>query len=333
MNKVLIGLFIFALFLKSFGEMKRMKREARECKDKFKMIVNHSACRERSPLVQKAGVSDAEKNMIVSEHNKYRKDVNPPATDMLRMTWDAEVALVAQAWAETCSFGHDETQNRNIPGRLSAGQNIGKGYKTWEAAIKAWNDEVKDFTYNGKNAFHKVGHYTQLVWATSSKIGCGMADCGGTNFHVCNYSPAGNFDINKPYKSGKNCGACGNCKDKLCDCGEKVCENGGDIDTNTCNCKCKQSFHIGDFCQLDCRNLTEPFQCGTGSYDANGCVTFSTTVPFECPKTCHVCPTGGFNYTEGTYVFGNNGGMLNTSGYELHLAALIVLGLKYSLQF
>ncbi|XP_045176323.2 cysteine-rich venom protein-like [Mercenaria mercenaria] len=323
MHKYTHGIFILIVFACTLdkGESERTKRAARDCKDKFKVIDNHSACQWRSPDVQSAGVSDADIQEILDEHNNYRKSVTPAASNMLKMTWDTEVALVAQAWAETCSFSHDESKNRNIPGRLSAGQNIGTGYLSWKAAIKAWHDEVKDFTYNANNKFEKVGHYTQLVWATSNKIGCGMANCRSANFHVCNYSPAGNVDpINRPYKSGTRCGDCKPGNDGLCDCGDMVCENGGTLDPGTCKCSCKRTFNVGDRCKLDCRNLTEPSECGSGSYDASGCVRYSSTVPFNCPNTCNVCPTGGFNYTEGSSPVGNNGGSGNYYGIKHQLA-------------
>ena len=48
-------------------------------------------------------------------------------------------------------------------GRFTLGQNIGQGFSSWSALVKAWYDEVVDFTYNGTtNDFMKVGHYTQV---------------------------------------------------------------------------------------------------------------------------------------------------------------------------
>ena len=45
---------------------------------------------------------------------------------------------------------------------------------------------------------HEIGHYTQLVWDASHKVGCGMGRChmakkdGGLReyfLYVCNYCP------------------------------------------------------------------------------------------------------------------------------------------------
>ena len=42
-----------------------------------------------------------------------------------------------------------------------------------------------------------IGHYTQLVWAESTKLGCGAIkyEEGGYNklYLICNYGPAGNM--------------------------------------------------------------------------------------------------------------------------------------------
>jgi Cysteine-rich secretory protein family len=45
-------------------------------------------------------------------------------------------------------------------------------------AIKTWFLEKHNFTYGSpKNNLFEVGHYTQMVWAASHKVGCGFARC------------------------------------------------------------------------------------------------------------------------------------------------------------
>jgi pathogenesis-related protein 1 len=44
------------------------------------------------------------------------------------------------------------------------------------------------------------GHYTQVVWRTSTKIGCARVVCNnGATIISCNYSPHGNFNRQSPY--------------------------------------------------------------------------------------------------------------------------------------
>jgi hypothetical protein len=53
------------------------------------------------------------------------------------------------------------------------------------------------------DVFHKVGHLTQMLWKSTTGVGCVSLDCGDSmivdnepstlnKFTVCNYSPQGN---------------------------------------------------------------------------------------------------------------------------------------------
>ena len=43
------------------------------------------------------------------------------------------------------------------------------------------------------------GHYTQVVWANTLSVGCGVAVCPTGTIVVCNYAPPGNYVGEKPY--------------------------------------------------------------------------------------------------------------------------------------
>ena len=38
-----------------------------------------------------------------------------------------------------------------------------------------------------------VGHYTQIIWRNTTRIGCGLASNAQRDVLVCRYSPPGNF--------------------------------------------------------------------------------------------------------------------------------------------
>jgi pathogenesis-related protein 1 len=80
--------------------------------------------------------------------------------------------------------------------------------------VDGWAGEVACYTYGTFMTADKCdmqcttkmnsdgcGHYTQVVWRASVKIGCGVTSCSnGTRTEViCNYAPAGNFVGMNPY--------------------------------------------------------------------------------------------------------------------------------------
>nr|XP_041570906.1 serotriflin isoform X1 [Taeniopygia guttata] len=95
---------------------------------------------------------------------------------------------------------------------------------SWSDVLQAWYNEEKNFEYGtgAKKKGAMFGHYTQMVWHNSYKIGCGFAFCSNTKysyFYVCQYCPAGNLisSMKTPYKEGKPCGDCPSaCEDGLC---------------------------------------------------------------------------------------------------------------------
>ena len=76
-----------------------------------------------------------------------------------------------------------------------------------ENAITSWVEEESDFAAAGgygsadaPNTSEMTGHFTQVVWKGTSKIGCATITCnsgmplgGSGTFTVCNYKEAGNM--------------------------------------------------------------------------------------------------------------------------------------------
>jgi hypothetical protein len=66
--------------------------------------------------------------------------------------------------------------------------------------MQSWTVEKRDFVpgYFPNVArdgnWMNVAHYTQMIWPTTTDIGCGYAIGGGYGWLVCRYSPGGNKD-------------------------------------------------------------------------------------------------------------------------------------------
>ncbi|KAG6421232.1 hypothetical protein SASPL_117782 [Salvia splendens] len=122
----------------------------------------------------------------------------------LPLRWDSELARYAAWWAG--QRRRDCTVEHSFPeGGFTLGENIywGSG-QAWTAmdAVGAWADEEKYYDYdtNSCTAGEMCGHYTQIVWGSTRRIGCARVVCdAGDVFMTCNYSPPGNYVGERPY--------------------------------------------------------------------------------------------------------------------------------------
>ncbi|KAK3087233.1 hypothetical protein FSP39_003405, partial [Pinctada imbricata] len=73
----------------------------------------------------------------------------------------------------------------------------------------------------------------------------------------------------------------------LCDppCNGKKCQNGGDLDVDTCSCKCKPPFY-GTYCENKDCSKKEPYSCSV--WPRSYCDKYYN-VPEECPVLCGIC--------------------------------------------
>jgi len=217
--------------------------------------TDHTMCKYSGPSAECAAkteireLSAAAKQAILDLHNDLRKKVakgeetngiNPPqpgATNMRKMVWNTELEAIAQRWADQCNFGHDTIRDK-LDG-TSVGQNAywgGNSQQEAEAAVQAgmtkaaqaWYDEIKDPGFDSQSIkpfvfSYGAGHYTQVVWAESEELGCGMVYYKGSSFWetlvVCNYAVAGNLQGGAMYTPGTACSDCPagyTCDDGLC---------------------------------------------------------------------------------------------------------------------
>ncbi|XP_042122002.1 cysteine-rich secretory protein 2-like [Peromyscus maniculatus bairdii] len=161
---------------------------------------------------------------IVNKHNELRRSVNPTASNMLKMEWSIAASGNSQKWANKCILEHSNSQDRKINTKCGENLYMSSDPTSWSAVIQNWYDESEFFTYGvGAKPNAAVGHYTQVVWYSSYKVGCGIAYCPNQDilkyFYVCQYCPAGNNALTKstPYQQGEACASCpNNCDNGLC---------------------------------------------------------------------------------------------------------------------
>jgi pathogenesis-related protein 1 len=135
-------------------------------------------------------------NMLAQEmltlHNAIRAYLKLP-----HLQWSRELAAYSQKWADALLAKNLSQHNSDSP----YGENIfvtGAG-STPYMAVKEWASESRDYSYETNSCNGDCGHYTQLVWRNTQKVGCGVARGSERDIWVCSYDPPGNYVGERPY--------------------------------------------------------------------------------------------------------------------------------------
>ncbi|CAA0840768.1 CAP (Cysteine-rich secretory proteins- Antigen 5-and Pathogenesis-related 1 protein) superfamily protein [Striga hermonthica] len=119
------------------------------------------------------------------------------------LVWDAKLENYALTYAKTrrgdCALQHSGgPYGENI----FWGSGDGSGWPPAQASSD-WASEVKYYHYsdNSCDQGHECGHYTQIVWRETKRIGCARVVCFNNKgvFMICSYDPPGNYIGEKPY--------------------------------------------------------------------------------------------------------------------------------------
>ncbi|KAJ3695378.1 hypothetical protein LUZ60_000755 [Juncus effusus] len=148
------------------------------------------------PLSESYPANPDLKSEFLIPHNNARKLVN-----VSKLIWDDEVAAYAEWYASIrqydCSLIHSHGEY---------GENLfwgsGSGWKIAKV-VAAWVVEKKNYDYETNKCDEgcMCGHYTQVVWRNTTRLGCAMVPCYGNKgtFVVCSYDPPGNYVGMWPY--------------------------------------------------------------------------------------------------------------------------------------
>ncbi|EFO94654.1 hypothetical protein CRE_07809 [Caenorhabditis remanei] len=135
------------------------------------------------------------KSAILKVHNHLRSTIakgmydakgtiEPPAANMRKMKWDTVIAASAQKYANLCPDDHSNVSNRgeNLFWSLTSFAPTNLDEFGVEAS-KSWEQEFQDYGWSSttldKDTFNSgIGHATQMAWAETNLIGCGVKNCG-----------------------------------------------------------------------------------------------------------------------------------------------------------
>ncbi len=121
------------------------------------------------------------------------------------LVWDARLAADASSYAtelaQTGRWGHSRPDQR-----LGQGENLWTGTRAAFGVmdmIGSWTSEKIMFRsgvfpyVSRSGSWHDVGHYTQIVWPTTTHVGCGLRSSAHWDYLVCRYSSPGNVIGNR----------------------------------------------------------------------------------------------------------------------------------------
>ncbi len=125
-------------------------------------------------------------------HNQARASVGAQSLE-----WSQELADFAQEWADKLA-SEDRMHHRS---GHSYGENLAYGTNLDAAGgAQMWLGEraAYDGSAISNSNFSSIGHYTQMIWGSTTQVGYGIARNGRNTYVVANYSPAGNMIGEKP---------------------------------------------------------------------------------------------------------------------------------------
>ncbi|EYB83225.1 hypothetical protein Y032_0340g2994 [Ancylostoma ceylanicum] len=186
------------------------------------------------------GMTREQRQKFLDMHNNYRSMVAkgqakdayggnaPRAARMKKMVYDCDIEESAMRHAKRCYFAHSPAHERENLGEnlyYTSELRVDK-IQAAEQSIKAWFDELAQYGVGQENVLTEqlwnrprtqIGHYTQMVWQDTYKLGCYVEWCSSMTYVVCQYGPKGNWLGDLIYEKGNSCTTdadckCGNCK-------------------------------------------------------------------------------------------------------------------------
>ena len=131
---------------------------------------------------------------MLEVHNRERAAVGVPS-----LQWDPQLAASASAYAAKLAAGGPFVHAPRA-GRENERENLSRGLPgaSPERMMLNWTNEKSNFipgiypNVSKTGSWYDVSHYTQMIWPTTTRVGCGTARGAGQEVLVCRYTPPGN---------------------------------------------------------------------------------------------------------------------------------------------
>ena len=136
------------------------------------------------------------RNTMIAAHNEARR-----AYGVQPLSWDEGLARSAAVYAAKLARSGRFEHDKQVGVSPRQGENLFVGTRSaysYGDMIGLLIDERRfykpgrfpDVSHSG--SVWQVGHYTQIIWPTSQRVGCATASNRSSDYLVCRYLPAGN---------------------------------------------------------------------------------------------------------------------------------------------
>ena len=127
---------------------------------------------------------------ILARHNYYRKK-----HQVANLKRDSKLEKIAQNSADIMK----STNNWYFTEEKYKGQYIGQNlFWSWGISygygiVDTWYNDGLNYDYDNQGWYSQTAQFTQLIWKSTKKIGCGVGCNGYECYGVCVYYPVGNM--------------------------------------------------------------------------------------------------------------------------------------------
>ena len=142
--------------------------------------------------------TDAFGKELLEAHNNYRASHDAPP-----LKWSKEAASKAKKWVKKIAdkgvidHGEHDGMGQNIAHMMSSGGTVDM---TGQQTADLWYKEIKDYDFSKPGFGQLTGHFTQVVWTSTTHIGAAKISKGSHCYVVANYLPPGNVNTSDEFK-------------------------------------------------------------------------------------------------------------------------------------
>ena len=155
------------------------------------------------PLVGSTGLATNFDSRLLAAHNRERT-----AAGVQPLAWSDALAADAAEWAATLADMNDLEHAEDEDEANPQGENLWLGTRASyspEEMVGMWIAEKRHFKQgvfpdNSRTGnLEDVGHYTQLMWSDTARVGCARRGNEENDVLVCRYATAGNVIGERPF--------------------------------------------------------------------------------------------------------------------------------------